>query len=174
MDILTTKFQELWQDFVSSFKGNLLTESRKQKISYAIAKMALSEAVSTWTSEYTINGRWLYKLMQDEPAKGELVKEIFTKDITLTEVKSTESKSDSLKYLVPIGAGAVGYGVAHLAELATIGTACATLAPMAVAYPLTKKYLSNKKEKEEENIISSYVNQLNKYKESILSALLAQ
>jgi len=174
MDILTTKFQELWQDFVSSFKGNLISESRKQKISFAIANMALGEAVSTWTSEYTINGRWLYKLMQDEPAKGELVKEIFTKDIALTEVKPSGAKSDSLKYLVPIGAGAVGYGVAHLAELATIGTACATLVPMAVAYPITTKYLSNQKEKEEKNVINSYVNQLNKYKESIMSALLAQ
>lgn len=174
MDILTTKFQELWQDFVSSFKGNLITESRKQKISFAIAKMALGEAVSTWTSEYTINGRWLYMLMQDEPAKGSLVKEIFTKDITLTEVKPTRSKSDSLKYLVPIGAGAVGYGVAYLAELAKIGTTCATLVPMAVAYPLTTKYLSNQKEKEDENIINSYVDQLNKYKESVISALLAQ
>jgi len=174
MDILTTKFQELWQDFVSSFKGNLITESRKQTLTFAIAKMALGEAVSTWTSEYTINGRWLYKLMQEEPAKGELVKEIFTKDIILTEVKPTGAKSDSLKYLVPIGAGAVGYGVAHLAELATIGTACATLVPMAVAYPITTKYLSNQKEKEEENVIKSYVSQLNKYKESIISALLAQ
>ena len=174
MDTLTTKFQELWQDFVSSFKGNLMAESRKQKISFAIAKMALSEAVSTWTSEYTINGRWLYKLMQDEPAKGELVKEIFIKDITLTEVKSTGTKSDSLKYLVPIGAGAVGYGIAHLAKLATVGTACSTFIPMAVAYPITTKYLSNQKEREEENIINTYVNQLNKYKESIISALLVR
>ncbi len=174
MDTLTTKFKELWQDFVSSFKGNLLTESRKQDISFALVKLALSEAVSTWASEYTINGRWLYKLIQDDPSKGNLVKEILTKDIVLTEEKSNDTKSDSLKYIVPVGAGAIGYGVAHALELATLGTACATLAPMVIAYPITTKYLSNKKEKTQDNLINAYVDQLNKFKESILSALLAQ
>lgn len=174
MDTLTIKFNELWQDFVSSFKGNLITESRKQDISFAFAKLALSEAVSTWTSEYTINGRWLHKLMQDDSSKGNLVKEILTKDIALTEERFNGTKSDSLKYIVPVGAGAIGYGVAHALELATLGTACATLAPMAIAYPLTTKYLSNKKEKAQDNLINAYVDQLNKFKESILSALLAQ
>lgn len=173
MDILTIKFQELWDDFVSSFKGNLITESSKQGLSFAIAKLSLSEAVSTWSSEYTINGRWLYKLIQEEPEKGKLVKEILTKDISLTEVKSESSNSDSLKYIIPVGAGAIGYGVAHMAGLATLGTACVTLIPMAVAYPLTTTHLSNRKDKEKERIINGYVNQLNKYKEAVMSALLA-
>lgn len=173
MDTLTTKFQELWQDFISSFKGKLITESHKYTIRFPMVKMALSEAVSTWTSEYTINGRWLYKLIQEYPEKGCLVKEIITKDIVLEEIKSKGTNSDSLKYIVPLGAGAVGYGIAHWAELATIGTACATLAPMAIAYPIVKIFISNQNEKAQDNLINGYVNQLNKYKESILSTLLA-
>lgn len=174
MDIQTTKFQELWKDFIDSFKGNLITESRNQEITFAIAKMALREAVSTWTSEYTINGRWLYKLLKSEPAKGELVKEILTKDIRLSEVGGAGSKSDSMKYFIPLAAGAIGYGIAHLAKFATVGTACATLVPMAVAYPVTVKYLSDRKDKYTESMINAYVGQLNKYRESIMSALLAQ
>ena len=104
MDILTIKFQELWDNFVSSFKGILITESSKQGLSFAIVKLSLSESVLTWSSEYTINGRWLYKLIQEEPEKGALVKEILTKDISLTEVKSESSNSDSLKYVIPVGA----------------------------------------------------------------------
>jgi len=173
MDILTIKFQELWDDFVSSFKGRLITESSKQELSFAIAKLSLAEVVSTWSSEYTINGRWLYKLIQEEPEKGKLVKEILTRDISLMEVKSAYSNSDRIKYIIPLGAGAIGYGVAHLAELATLGTACATLIPMAVAYPLATTHLSNKKNQQKESVINSYVNQLNKYKEAVISALLA-
>lgn len=173
MDTITSKFQELWRDFISSFKGNLITESRKQAIQFPMVKMALSEAVSTWTSEYTINGRWLYKLIQEYPEKGSLVKEIITKDIVLEEIKSKGTNSDSLKYIIPLGAGAVGYGIAHWAELATIGTASAILAPMAIAYPIAKKYISNQNVKAQDNLIDGYVNQLNKYKESILSTLLA-
>jgi len=173
MDILTIKFQELWDDFVSSFKGRLITESSKQELSFAIAKLSLAEVVSTWSSEYTINGRWLYKLIQEEPEKGKLVKEILTRDISLMEVKSAYSNPDRIKYIIPLGAGAIGYGVAHLAELATLGTACATLIPMAVAYPLATTHLSNKKNQQKESVINSYVNQLNKYKEAVISALLA-
>ncbi len=172
MEIQTIKFQELWDDFVSSFKGLLITESSKQELSFAIAKLSLTEVVSTWSSEYTINGRWLYKLIQEEPEKGKLVKEILTKDISLTEVKLEYSSPDSLKYIIPLGVGVIGYGVAHIAELATLGTVCTTLIPIAIAYPLTTTHLSNKKDKQNERIISDYVNQLNKYRDAVISTLL--
>lgn len=173
MDIQTNKFQELWNDFIASFKGSLMMEAKKQRISFPIAKMALSEAVSTWLSEYTINGRWLYKLLAEEPAKGDLVKEIITKDITLTEVKTEDAGSENLKYLVPAGAGIAGYLVSYFANFATLATILTTIAPMAVAYPLTKNYLSERAVKGDDKAIEAYVAQLNKYKESILSALMA-
>lgn len=172
MDTQTIKFQELWDDFVSSFKGLLITESQKQEISFAIAKLSLIEVVSTWSSEYTVNGRWLRKLIQEEPEKGKLVQEILTKDISLTEIKLEQSRSNGLKYIIPLGAGAIGCGIAYMTKLATIGTACATLIPIAVAYPLTTAYLLNRKDIEKERIINNYVSQLNKYKESVISILL--
>lgn len=174
MEVLTVKFQELWNDFISSFKGSLITEANKQELSLGLVKIILSDAVSTWSSEYTINGRWLYKLMQDEPEKGKLVKEIITKDISLSEVKPESTNPENLKYIIPIGAGAIGYGAAYMAGLATVGTACSTLIPMAVAYPLAKTHISNKKSKEKERMINSYVDQLNKYKEAVISALMAE
>lgn len=174
MDILTTRFQELWEGFIDSFKGDLLTESRKQNISFPLAKLALGEAVSSWTSEYTINGRWLYNLLKSNPAKGELVKEIITKDISLTEVKDNSSKSDGLKYLAPLGVGALGYGVARWFEMETMGTLISTILPMFAAYPIATNYLSNQHAKAQDSLINAYVNQLNKYKESIWSVLLAQ
>ena len=173
MEVLTIKFQELWDDFISSFKGNLIIESKKQDISFPLVKLTLTEAISTWLSEYTINGRWLYKLTQDDPEKGKLVKEIIIKDISLVEIKSNGPDSSSAKYLAPIGAGALGYGAAKLLGLATVGTACATVIPMIVAYPVAAQYISGKKDANQEQMINGYVNQLEKYKKSIISVLLA-
>ena len=173
MEVLTVKFQELWSDFISSFKGRLITESNKQELSIGLVKIILSDAVSTWSSEYTINGRWLYKLMQEDPERGELVKEILTKDISITEVKSESSNYDSLKYIIPVGFGAIGYGVARIAGIATFGTVCATLIPMAVVYPLTIISFSNKRKIVNEEMINAYIKQLEKYKESIISVLCA-
>lgn len=172
MNILTIGFQELWNDFILSFKGILITESRKQDISFTFVKLSLSDVISTWFSEYTINGRWLYGLIQDEPDKGLLVKEILQKDINLVEIKHNNIHN-SVKYLIPIGAGAVGYGVAQAAHLNLWGTLCASLIPMAIAYPMTARIFSNKREQVQEKVINDYISQLEKYKESIMSVLLA-
>lgn len=174
MEIATTKFQGLWNDFVSSFKGSLIMESRKQNVNYPLAKMLLNNCLLTWTSEYTVNGRWLYNLMRDEPEKGKLVKDIIKNDITLSPVNLTVSKSDCSRYIIPLGAGALGFGASYFAGLATPYVAGATIIPMAIAYPLTTRYLANKKEKAIDAIINAYVSQLEKYKQSIISALLAQ
>lgn len=174
MDIQTNKFKELWKDFVTGFKGNLITESKRQPITLVLARLALADALLSWTSEYTINGRWLNNLIKEEPEKGELVKEILTKDVTLTEVAVPGKKPAALGYAVPLGAGAVGYAAAHYAALGTVGTVCATAIPAIVAYPLMKSYLDKSNQAETTGVIDGYVRQLDKYREAVLSALLAQ
>ncbi len=172
MDIQTTKFQEYWDDFVLSFQGLLITESKKQELSFSLVKQALSEVIITWCSEYTINGKWLYNLMQDEPEKGKLVKEIITKDITLYEVKNENSYFKTIQYVVPVGSGIIGYSIASSLAASTIATVCATLLPMLVTYPICKGHYIIRQNKQKDIIIEGYIRQLNKYKESIMSVLL--
>ena len=56
MDTVTNKFNQLWNDFVSSFKGNLIAQARKQTLSFAFVKLIFSEACLSWTSG--ILGKW--------------------------------------------------------------------------------------------------------------------
>lgn len=174
MDIQTNKFKELWHDFVTGFKGNLIDESKKQPITLALASLSLSDALLSWTSEYTVNGRWLNNLIKEEPAKGNLVKEIITKDVALTEVRIPQSKPAALGYAIPAGAAALGYAAAQCASLGTLPTVCATAVPAVVAYPFVRSYLDKSRHAEITGVIDSYVGQLDKYKDAVLSALLAQ
>lgn len=173
MNGLTDNFSSLWDSFITSFKGILLSESKNQTISLEVAQAALNEASSSWFSEYTINGRWLYKLRQDCPARGELIKEIIAKDMVLAPIESNSSPNPGLKYIASIGTGVVGYGISQLAHFSTLGTLCTTLIPMAAAYPITESMLNSKKERASLLLINAYVMQLSKYRESIISALIS-
>ena len=174
MDTVTNKFNQLWDDFVSSFKGNLIAQARKQTLSFAFVKLIFSEACLSWTSEYSVNGRWLDNLVKENPANGNLVKEILTQDMALKEIAVQGDSLDFLKYVAPVGAGAIGYGISKALHLATLGTACATLAPLLIAIPVTNGCLNSRKENATMRLIDGYVAQLSKYREAVVAALMAE
>lgn len=173
MEIPVTRFRQLWADFVASFKGSLINDSKNSPLAFSIAKLALSESITTWLSEYTVNGRWLSKLIAENPEQGRLVKDIFTKDMSLTEVPAPETPSRSLNYLIPGAVAAAGYGLAACLKLGTIATACSTIIPAVISFPAINTYVAAKKRKNEQVLIEAYVSQLDKYYESILSILSA-
>ena len=128
----------------------------------------------SWTSEYSVNGKWLDDLTKENQAKGDLVKEILMQDMDLKEIAVQGGSFDFLKYVAPVGAGAVGYGISKLLHFTTWGTACATLAPLLIALPVTNGWLSHQKENATMTLIDGYVAQLSKYKEAIMSVLMAE
>ena len=69
MDILETtqRFEQLWEQFIATFKGSLITEARKQHVNLTLAKILLKDAAESWTADYGVNGVWLKHLKQDEP-----------------------------------------------------------------------------------------------------------
>lgn len=70
MDTVTNKFNQLWDDFVSSFKGNLIAQARKQTLSFAFVKLIFSEACLSWTSEYSAKGGSLEEILRCGVAGG--------------------------------------------------------------------------------------------------------
>ncbi len=173
MKTITDKFDDLWTDFVSTFKGSLLMQARKQTLSFALVKLIFSETCLSWTSEYTVNGRWLDGFIKENPVKGALVKEILTKDMKLSEVIVDRNGMSFLKYAVPVGVGAAGYSIAKLLELGTVGVATSTLVPLAVAIPIANSIVNNRKTDITEVLINGYVRQLDKYRDAVIAALLA-
>ena len=177
MDILETtqRFEQLWEQFIATFKGSLITEARKQHVNLTLAKILLKDAAESWTADYGVNGVWLKHLKQDEPKKGELVEEILTHDLTLQDVKIAPPKpNNALKVAAPIGAGVAGLAVAKALSLGTVATATAVAVPAALALPIVNARMETAAAKRKQRIIDAYVQQIDKYKESIKSILLAE
>ena len=116
----------------------------------------------------------LDNLVKENPAKGNLVKEILTQDMALKEIAVQGGSLDFLKYVAPVGAGAIGYGISKALHLATLGTACATLAPLLIAIPVTNGCLNSRKENATMRLIDGYVAQLSKCREAVVAALTAE
>ena len=80
------RFESLWGDFIALVKGKLISTAAKQKLSTPLANLILSDAASSWNSEYDINGKWLSDLKKTNPKEAEMVREILLDDIHFEEM----------------------------------------------------------------------------------------
>lgn len=168
------QFERLWDNFVLSFMGELITQSKQLTLSFPLVKLIFTDKVLSLTSEYNIFGRWLSQLIQEHPAKGALVKDILTKDMALTEETMVKEIPLVSKYVVTGSAGAVGYIAAKILDMGMLGSAILTIAPMVVCYPTASAYISARKQRNVDDLIDAYVAQLEKYKKSVCSVLLTE
>jgi hypothetical protein len=171
MNTFINQFEELWEDYISSFKGSLISQTNNQPMSYHLAKRTLEEVTLSWLSEFDRRGRWVMRLEKEFPDKGDVVKDIIRNDISIKEIASSDSHVSASKYLLPAGLAAVGYFAAKLLAYNPIKTACLVLIPALISVPILNNHLKNRQKNKEDAIIDSYVNQLNKYKVAILEEL---
>ena len=165
------KFETLWSDFSTLVKGKLLTTAQKQTLSTPLAKLILSDATGSWDDEYTMYGRWLHQLSQTDAAKAELVKDVLLKDMNFSEVEQTSILPDYYNYLVPSISACAGYAVSRFLELGLIGDTALAILPAVMSYPAVKQYRKNQANVAVGKTIASYMEQLEKYKNSVLSIL---
>lgn len=167
------KFKELWNDFASGFRGKLISESSRGTLKYSDVKLDLAEAAESWNSEYSIPGRWLYKLIADDPKRGELVRDILTNDLTVSEVAANGHNVEWVNVAAPAGLGAVGYTVAAIAHWGTVATLCSTIIPAVVAFPVAKAFTSAHNNKANDRLVEAYMEQLDKCRDAVEAALKA-
>ena len=165
------KFETLWSDFSTLVKGKLLTTAQKQTLSTPLAKLILTDAAGTWSDEYSMCGRWLHQLSQADSAKAELVKDILLRDMCFTEVGQVRVLPDYYNYLVPSISACAGYAVSRFLELGLIGDTALAILPAVMSYPAVKQYRKNQANVAIGKTIASYMEQLEKYKNSVLSIL---
>ena len=165
------KFESLWIDFVTLVKGKLITTAKKQTLSTALANLILSEAAAAWSSDYEINGRWIMELEKEDMSKCELIKEVLTKDMKFSEIIMKKELPDYYNYLVPtIGAG-VGYASSYLLDFGKIAQIVSIIAPAIMLYPAVKMFRQNQIENNIAQNVNSYLEQLAKYRDSVLAIL---
>lgn len=169
-----TDFNTIWQDFADAFKGALINESRKHKLTYPAVQLIFSEQVASWTSEYEAPGRWLIELSNREPEKGALVRDILLRDMHIEDLGEEGSRSRIWEYAVPLAAAGAGFGAARFLGLNALWTTCAAVAPAVVLYPVMKRTVGSADTRRDSSQIEDYVRQLDKYRNSVESALMAE
>ena len=177
------KFESLWNDFSTLVKGKLITTAQKQSLTTPLAKLILSDAAGAWRDEYSTYGRWLQQLAKNESSKFELIKDVLINDMRFNDVELPSVLPNYCDYLVPtISAltyvcfltafcACAGYAISKFWELGTIANAAFVIVPALLTYPAVKQYRKTQTETAVSKTIDSYMNQLEKFKNSILAIL---
>ena len=165
------KFESLWSDFVALVKGKLITTSAKQKLTTPLANLILADAASSWGSEYELNGKWLSKLKETDPQKAELVQQVLLNDLKFTEIETKGALPDYYNYVIPAVGACAGLALSMSLGCSKIVQAIATLVPAALLYPAVTNYRSQAIASNTEKDIAGYLQQLDKYKNSVISIL---
>lgn len=164
-------FEELWTDFLNLVKGKLITAAKRQTLSTALANLILSDAGGLWTDEYSIYGSWMVQLARNDSSKAELVKEILHEDMRFSDVEKSKILPTYCNYLIPGVGSCAGYAMSCYFELGKIAQLSSVLLPAVLLYPVVKIFRYNQIGLAIDKCIESYMMQLDKYKNSVLSIL---
>lgn len=165
-------FDEQWSEFTTMVKGKLIAKAKKQTLSLPLANLILSDAASIWGSEYESCGRWLGNYSSFNPEKGGVIKQILFSDMAFSDLSTPTPIPDYFDYIVPAAGAALGYGAAYLLEGSKLMQVSSLLIPAVALYPAVKTFRNYQKEHIIEISIHQYLEQLNKYRDNILTILL--
>lgn len=166
-----TDFEKKWNKFITKLKGSLIELSEQQQISYANTSIIFDEVASCWSLSYDECGRWLADLAKTDARKGELVKTILTKDLKLEEIPTSKPFPLAARIGVPVIGAAVGFGFSHFLGAPIWGQIVSTAVPAVLLFPVMNVVAGTKERDDQNKQISSYIEQLDKYKKSIISVL---
>lgn len=165
------KFESLWADFITLVEGKLISAAAKQKLSTPLANLILSDAASSWNSDYEINGRWLSSLKEINPSKAELVVEVLLKNMHFDEMDTKGEIPAYIIYVIPTVGACVGCAVSMYLGCGKIVQAVSTILPPALLYPAVITFRNRINEIRKDKCIEGYIAQLEKYKNSVMSVL---
>lgn len=164
------KFNGLWDSFLTALKGALLTASKENQLDYNNAQATLTRIGMCWQNDFASEGRWVNQLVQEDEAKGKLVRKILVKDLKFNQ-QPTPTGSHTPLAIGAIGGGALGYGVAALANMETLGTVATTVATVAIGGIVGNNIASKKKDAAIKASVEGYLTQLDTYYHSVVAAL---
>lgn len=165
------KFESLWTDFIILVKGKLISTASKQKLSTPLANLILSDAASSWNSEYEINGRWLNDLKKNDSPKAELVGDILLNDMHFDEIETKRELPAYFNFVIPVFGACTGCAVSMYLGYGKLVQAASAIIPAVLLYPAVNTYRNRTNETNKDKYIENYITQLEKYKNSVVSVL---
>lgn len=165
------RFEKLWDKFFARLKGKILREADKQELTYPLMKLILTDAKSDWMSEYDEGGRWLRDYMNENPAKGRLVYDILTDNMSFCEVAKKSDSMGLVSLVAPLAGAALGFGISSIFNAGVVVKIISTVVPAGLIFGTTKAMEPKFKNKRKQEHMEAYFNQLEKYKLSVISVL---
>lgn len=165
------RFEALWADFIVLVKGKLISTVAKQKLSTPLANLILSDAASSWNSEYEINGKWFSNLKVVDSKKAELIGEILLNDMRFTEIDIIEELPTYYNYVIPAVGACAGCAISMYLGYSKLVQVASTILPAALLYPAVTTFRNRMSETNKDKCVEGYIAQLEKYKNSVMSVL---
>lgn len=167
----TLQFETIWTNFIVLVKGKLINAANKQTLSAAWANLILTDAAFSWKSEYDLNGKWLAGLKERDPEKGERINAILFTEMKFSDIKISKPLSRVYDFIIPAIGACAGLAISsHLEAMKWVQWASA-VAPAALLYSAINTFRKNRADALKDKAITGYINQLDKYKQEILSIL---
>lgn len=165
------QFEKCWNIFLTRLEGRMMTQSKKQTLTYPFLNLMLSDACLCWGSEYEEGGRWLKKYSEAEPEKGKLIRQILMEEMRFSEISVKKDTADSWSYAIPIAGAAAGLGISHVLKAGMAAQAASTILPVVILYPSVKAAGENRSARMKKGMMKEYLSQLDKYRLRVASLL---
>ena len=164
-------FEKYWNKFTTKLKGALMGQMRNQPLTHSAASIVLSDIAMAWSLSYDDCGRWLLEYTQENPEKGAIITQILTQDMGFTEIPESKNFPEIAKIAAPAAGAVLGFGISHFLNASILIQAISTIAPAALIYPVTKNLGESVKTAKQEILLNDYMEQLEKYRKSVLSVI---
>lgn len=163
-------FELVWDKFVVNLKGRMNESLKRDELNLSRANLLLKDSALCWFDQYNVVGKWPVKYSKNYPDKGALILSILQDDMVFkVEVKDTSP--DNMKLILAL-AGAVAGGVISLLLFPSlIVRIIGIIVPGIVFYLGYDAYQKASRDKICKKIIDGYVEQLSKYKTSIVNVI---
>lgn len=164
-------FEKSWQGFEKRLRMKLLKKAESSLLTRSVANLLLNDEASIWGTEYDEAGIWLRNIEGEDPDKGRLIRRILTEDMSLNDIEQKKEISQLLEYAVPLAGAAAGLALSSCFNAPLWAKCVSTAAPAVLMYPAVKAVRQADHEKAAEETVNAYMEQLEKYRASVISVI---
>ena len=180
------EFSSCWEKFAIKLKGCMLGMLTQRELTFGALTEMLDREREFWMSRYEEGGRWIEHLLEQDPARGEIVRNILTTDLHFSGSISAGVNLGMFRTL-RVGIGmVVGFLLVSLSPdswmmqsetlqnirglIPYLSAGCCGVA----FYFLGLSFDASLVTKGQRDLIDSYLHQLDKFKLSVESVLSAE
>ncbi|MDO5297466.1 MAG: hypothetical protein Q4F00_12720 [bacterium] len=178
------EFAELWNSFITKFKGQALSQAMQGRITCPALQMILNDLVLDWDSTYKSEGRWLDNLQKQYPEAGKEIHKIICNDMRFASPSQNGAGSFAPSnaqlpsgnthvsaLVLTAGSAAAGMGLAHLLGRKLPGKAAAALLFGGTAGFVSHLFSQSSADNYQQDLLQQHLAQLEQYRQQVISIL---